>query len=243
MTPAHSCVGNHLIQYYSQQVDALGFLAGLVSKKRPDSSGKTMLDMTGQMDMTCRGGSNTSFAAGMDMTCRGGSNTSIAAGMDMTCRGGSNTSFAAGMDMTCRGGSNTSFATGMDMTCRGDPNTSVGGMDTTCRGGGTSFAAMDITSEQNDASMAIGGAVGGQSLASMELTYAAASSSRSGGGVGQSATSGLTITYIAEPAASCGGNRNGQRFNVDDEDNYYDNASFDGGATATVKFRQGPEKS
>ena len=195
MTPAHSCVGNHLIQYYSQQVDALGFLAGLVSKKRPDSSGKTMLDMTGQMDMTCRGGSNTSFAAGMDMTCRG------------------------------------------------DPNTSVGGMDTTCRGGGTSFAAMDITSEQNDASMAIGGAVGGQSWASMELTYAAASSSRSGGGVGQSATSGLTITYIAEPAASCGGNRNGQRFNVDDEDNYYDNASFDGGATATVKFRQGPEKS
>ncbi len=241
-------------------MDALGFLAGLVAGNPSD---KTMADSTSRMDMTCRGGGSS---IGIDITCRGGSATSLAGlnmtsggGMDLTCRGSSVTALAGmditnggGMDLTCRGSSVTSLAGmditnggGMDMTCRGgDLDSLTPAMDITCRGGSStaSLAAMDMS---NCAAAATSTASSGQdtaglSLASSNLNWAAG---RAGGhGIERSVTSQLTITQCdsATTTAACRGQDEEQAVPVPEDEEYpYGNASFDGGATATVKFRQG----
>jgi hypothetical protein len=135
------------------------------------------------------------------------------------------------MDITCRGGSTT--AVGMD-------NSGVGGMDIACRGGSTSFAAMDITNNDEggvgDASVAAAvDAAGGNSsskgftLGSSQMTWGAVSGA---GMIGQSGSSRLTISHAAD-----GRFNDEQQSGNDDGDDGDGNASFDGGATATMKFR------
>jgi hypothetical protein len=141
--------------------------------------------------------------------------------MDLTCRGVPSSSALDddyAMDMTRHGDAT------MDMTVGGGGGLSGGGG----LGGGTYLAGL-------------GGLGGGGGLgdnrtylhsSGMDITCATVDNR-----TGQSASSGLRIAFTDRAVFP---DADGERDKESGGGHYDDNVSFDGGATATMKFRQGP---
>jgi hypothetical protein len=120
------------------------------------------------------------------------------------------------MDLTCR--TDDRSVTDTSDRTRQDQSSAVG-METTCAYGGSSFYNPNVTNLPSGSGM----------TTSMDITCAVGNSR-----MGPSASSGLRLTWAAPTRIDSEG-EDGQTKQDDDD---CDSASFDGGATATIKFRK-----